>query len=193
MKQTNDNKLVKSCLAGNVQSKKAFHAQFYGKMLAVCLRYIQDEKRAKDVLLDAFSQVFKNLNNYKGNKPLEAWVKHIVIRKLIEDIRTDRSNRLIVSTVHVTKKEDIYSNNNITITDLVVKASPEDLLEVLHGLISSYRLVINLSVIDKYRHAAIAEMLLISEETSISNLEKAQFTFRNKLIQHLHSNGKLDE
>jgi RNA polymerase sigma factor (sigma-70 family) len=181
----NDNKLVKLCLENNVTAKQALHARFYGKMLPVCLRYIEDKEEAKEVLKEGFLNVFKTLRHYKGDIALAVWVKDVIIQTVVEKIRNDRMNRLIVSTVHVAKDVKAEKCKELSVDEIISRATADDLLKALHALISSYRIVFNLNIVDGYSHTDISNMLKISEETSMSNLEKAKYVFQNNLTQQL--------
>lgn len=183
-----EQEIIKGCLKNSRESQKALYELFYGKMLGVCLRYSNNIIDAKEVLNEAFLNVFENLHNLKENDAVESWIRKIMIRTAIDHIRKNKQNLLIVSTVHANKK-----NNNTTeqISDdaLISKISKEEILKAVQELTPGYRTVFNLSEIDGYSHKEIAETLDISEDTSRLNLSKAKFALRKNLIQFLNTDN----
>jgi RNA polymerase sigma-70 factor (ECF subfamily) len=185
-----DKEIIKGCLDNNRDSQKTLYDEFYGKMIGVCMRYSTGEDEAHEMLQEGFLKVFKNFKNYKESETLELWVKKNVIEGAIKYIRDDKNKKSIVSTVYANKmgKEKPVEMSD---SEIVMEAEQGDFLNAVQQLSSGYRIVFNLFFMDGYSHAEIAEMLDISEDTSKTNFEKAKYSFRKNLIQHLSStNGK---
>ena len=60
---------------------------FYGKMLAVCSRYISDQDTAQEVLQEGFIKVFDKLEVFDFKGSFEGWVRRIVVNTAIDFIR----------------------------------------------------------------------------------------------------------
>ena len=46
--------IIEGCIAGERRSQERVYELFYGKMMAVCLRYTKNYDQAKDILQDGF-------------------------------------------------------------------------------------------------------------------------------------------
>jgi RNA polymerase sigma-70 factor (ECF subfamily) len=185
-----DKEIVKGCIDNNRAAQKALYEAFYNKMMGVCLRYAQGEDDAHEMVQEGFFKVYKMLKYFKENEILEEWVKKNMIEASIKYIKEDKNQRSIVSTVYATKpgKEKIV---DLTDTEIAAKAKQADILTAVQELTKGYRIVFNLYLIDGYSYKDIAEMIDVSEETARANFERAKFSFRKNLIQHLsNSNGK---
>jgi RNA polymerase sigma factor (sigma-70 family) len=160
-------------------------------VMGICLRYSASEDDAHVMVQESFFRVFKSLKNFKeSEQPLDVWVKQNVIQASIKYIRDDKTERSIVSTIHVNKMGK-DKPEEMSDTDIVTKAKQEDMLKAIQELTPGYRIVFNLFLMDGYTYEEIGEMLDVSEYTSKTNFEKARYSFRKNLIQHLsNSNGK---
>src|ERR1035437_9540613 len=79
--------LVGDCVKGERRSQQKFYQTFYGKMLAICMRYAGNREEAKDILHDGFIKVFANLKEFEFKGSLEGWVKRIVTNTAIDVVR----------------------------------------------------------------------------------------------------------
>lgn len=177
----NEPEIIKGCLKNDRASQKALYEHFYSKMLGVCLRYCKSSDEAKDVLHEAFLKVFTNLKNFNSSGSFEGWIRRIMVNTAIDQLRKNKKDFLIVSTVYANEKgtgmaEELSDN------DLAMNIGKEDILKAVQELTPAYRTVFNLYVVEEYTHKEIAELLDISEGTSKSNLSKAKFNLKKNLM-----------
>ncbi len=182
--------IIKACIDNDKNAQKAFYDAFYSYVMGICLRYSSGEDDAHIMVQEAFYRVYRNLKHFKEGELLDSWVKKDVIQASIKYIREERTERSIVSTVH-TNKTGKEKQMEMTDSDIIAKAKQEDMLKAIQELTSGYRIVFNLVLMDGYSYKEIGEMLDVSEYTSKTNFEKARYSFRKNLIQHLsNSNGR---
>lgn len=138
-------------------------------------RILLNPNDVEDVLIIAFTKVFKYINKfeYRGEQSLTKWVKTIVINESIRFLK-QRDRMKFDDTIPE------LSTNSIFDSDLS-EVDIEQIYAIIEGLPTGYRLVFNLFAIEGYAHKEIAEMLKISENTSKSQLRKA----RLKIIETL--------
>ncbi len=178
-----EKEIIAGCLEGNRDSEKLFYRKYYGKMLAVCERYAGENDDPRSMLEKGFLEVFKNLRKYKEEEGLEQWVKKWIISTAVRQIRSNKNNRLIISTVNAQKENVSLNLFSIRDEEIAQKATESEILLAIKELVSSYRIVFNMFVIDGYSHASISDMINISQETSLTNLEKSKVAFRNNLVK----------
>lgn len=177
----NEHDIIKGCLKNDRASQKALYEQYYSKMLGVCMRYCKDRDEAKDVLHEAFLKVFNNLKNFSGTGSFEGWIRRIMVNTSIDNLRKNKQNYLIVSTVYASEKASAMAEE-LPEDDVLLNIDKEEILKAVQELSPAYRTVFNLYVIEEYSHKEIAEMLDISEGTSKSNLSKAKFNLKKNLM-----------
>ncbi|WP_255478577.1 RNA polymerase sigma factor [Rufibacter sp. XAAS-G3-1] len=167
--------LVKRAVDGKRDAQQLLYQQYAGKMLAVSKRYARTDFEAEDILQDSFVKVFLYLKNFKGDCPLEFWVKRIVINTAL---KYQRTNRHLMVTGQDEELDDVSEQDNLD-----SQFAYEELLELVRGLPPRYQAVFNLYAIEGFSHKEIGEMLEITESTSKSQYSRARASLRQALLR----------
>ncbi len=178
-------KLVKDCAKNNRRAQGELFKMFYGKMLAVCLRYMNDHDTAQEVLQQSFIKIFEKIEIFDFKGSLEGWIRRIVTNTAIDAIRKSKRNPFLSDDDQFFKDEvvnDFEKEEEMNIVGLRAEAA----MEAIQELSPAYRTVFNLYVIEEYSHKEIAEKLGVSEGTSKSNLAKAKMNLR-KILKNKHA------
>jgi RNA polymerase sigma-70 factor (ECF subfamily) len=85
-------------------------------------------------------------------------------------------NMYVETDIEAAEREPNYEQ-----LDSVLEA--EDLMKLIEGLPTGYRVVFNLYAIDGYSHQEIGEQLGISENTSKSQLSRARVLLQKRLLE----------
>ncbi len=166
---------IKACACRESWAQQLLYEEFYGSMMALCLRYAGSEQDALDILHEGFIKVFRHIGRYQPDTSLHAWIRRIMVNTAIDYYRKSLRRRTEdIETVFELSHEE---------ADAVSQCSEKQILEAIQQLTPMYRAVFNLYVIEGYSHKEIGEMLAITESTSRSNLVKA----RQKLKEILTS------
>lgn len=169
--------MVQGCIAGKRLMQKQLYDQYAKKMMAVCLRYSRTSFEAEDIMQEAFIKVFENIQNFKGQCPLEFWIRRIMVNTALKHHR--KMMHVSSSSAENDKVENIPE-------DEIVFSSYayEELLTMIQSLAPRYQLIFNLYAIEGYAHKEIAAMLDISEGTSKSQYSRARAILKNMLERH---------
>lgn len=173
---TAEQELVQGCIAGKRATQKALYDLYAQKMMAVCLRYAKTSFEAEDIMQEAFVKVFTHIGTFKGECPLEFWIRRIMVNTALKHHR----KKMYVSSVAENDKIE-----NIPVAEFVLSNyAYEDLLGMVQSLAPRYQLIFNLYAIEGYSHKEIATMLEISEGTSKSQYSRARAILKNMLERH---------
>ena len=82
-----ETQLIQACLRNDRNAQRKLYNAYAGRMLVVCIRYVQNQAEAEDVLQEAFIKIFQNLNKFRAESSLGSWIKRIVINTAINQIR----------------------------------------------------------------------------------------------------------
>lgn len=178
-----EKEIIKGCKENNLSCQKSLYEHFYGKMMGVCLRYSSGETEAHEIIQEGFLKIYKNIRQFKEEEPFELWMKKNMIEVAVKYIRSDKEQRLIVSTVHETKAGAKTKVAAISDDEIIANIQQKEVLKAVQELSLGYRIVFNLMLIDGYSLQETSEVLSISELTSKANFEKSRFAFRKNLIQ----------
>jgi len=164
---------IEGSVKGDSRSQEKIFRTYYGRMMGVTLRYVNDENLAKDLVQEGFIKVFEKVGIYNQSGAFEGWVRRIIANTAIDYVRKKKRELLVLDDdssydgkygLHTEEEEEnIYSG-----------IKPETIVAALAALSPAYKLVFNMYVIEGYTHKEIAEELNISIGTSKSNLAKAK-------------------
>lgn len=177
--------VIDGCLAQERRAQERVYELFYGKMLAVCLRYTKNVDQAKDILQDGFIKVFNNIEGFNKAGSFEGWIRRIMVNTAIDYFRRSKNRYVLLGEERSIEDfkdpdaEDTYAETQDE--ELAFKAA--DIVNALQKLSPAYRTVFNLYVFEEMTHKEIAEKLGISTGTSKSNYAKAKNNLRNFLTQ----------
>ncbi len=170
----NESQLIEGCRKGDRLAQKALYEQYSRKMMGVCLRYVNDQEMARDLLQEGFVRVFTAIDSYSGVGSFEGWMRKIFVNGALEYLR--RSDVLRESTDLDSTAELAQPDNSI-----ISELSAKELMEMIQELATGFRTVFNLYAIEGYSHREIAEMLNISESTSRSQYVRAKQLLQKRI------------
>jgi RNA polymerase sigma-70 factor (ECF subfamily) len=168
--------LVKGCKKNDPQSQKELFSIYSTQMFRVANRYLSNSSEAEDIVVVAFTKIFKKIKSFSSQEKgsLEAWIRKIVVNECLMLLRTKHNFNLWQSIDDVTAQSDLQP---------IAALQAADIMEMVLQLPTGYRTVFNLHVVEGYNHAEIAEQLNIDEGTSRSQLFKAKELLRKMLAK----------
>lgn len=172
-----DIELINGCIENDRRAQELLYRQFYGQMMAICLRYTRQEEDAIEVLHNGFMKVYRNMHTYDANKAsLYTWIRTIMVHAAIDFIR---QRGKFYNNIELEKAEEPAID-----ADAVQRMSARELLKLVQRLSPATQGVFNLYVIEGFNHREIANLLGISEGTSKWHLSEARKQLQ-KLLQTL--------
>lgn len=188
-----DKGLAERCKAGDRAAMRELYERYYSPMLGVCLRYAANYADAEDFVQDGFIKVFNDIRTFKGKGSLEGWIRRVMINSVLMKLRKtkkeyahDDMETAMDEATEEPMSEDDGENNEIDILDF----SQQEAIGIVQTLPEGFRKVLNLYVIDGYKHREIAKMLDISVGTSKSQLNRARKLMKQKLTEYYKTKHK---
>lgn len=180
-KYTSLSQLVSACQQQERRAQDAFYERYKGRMLGVCVRYAKTVAEAEDIFQEAFIKIFERIHELKKPESADSWVKAVVVRTAINYYnRTTRQEERFTTYDYVV--DELISDDY---DGLIKQLNLDALLAFINQLSDSYRLVVNLYLIEGYTHAEIAGLLNMPEATVRSQYSRA----RQLLIKIIQQNG----
>lgn len=172
-----NNKIVEDCKQNNAKAQMQLYDMYCQAMFAIAQRYVKDSFVAEDMMQDAFLKVFKNIQSFKGEVTIGAWIKRIVINQCIDYLKKKR-----IELVSIEEKElTITDDDDWTVKEEV---SVNIVTSAINNLPEKYKVVLNLYLIEGYDHQEIAKVLNITEVNSRSQLMRGKNKLRGQLKQY---------
>jgi RNA polymerase sigma factor (sigma-70 family) len=166
--------IISGCQKMDRKAQKELYDKYSPVLFGMALRYASCSTEAEDMLQEAFINIFKNINQYKGHGSFEGWMKRILINASIGYIRKYKKylNDSFDDVQEIKVKGVSFEDSDFT---------KDELLNAIHSLPEGFRIVFNLYAIEGYKHREIAEILDIQVGTSKSQYSRARQMLMNKL------------
>lgn len=187
-----------SSLIGRDQAAtESFVRSNTGWMLAVAKRIVLDATVAEDVVQEAFSNIFKNLEAFQGNSSLKTWMHRIVVNQALMALRKQRRR----NEQPIEELLPQFDGYGCRIDDPSILSrlaeTPEALLmardrrqQVLSGiqrLPESYRVVLMLRDIEELSTTEVAELTGLTEANTKVRLHRARAALKKLLSPFFES------
>jgi RNA polymerase sigma factor (sigma-70 family) len=166
--------LIEGCTKQEPRSQKILYEQFYGYLLKIAFRYVNNYQTAVNVTNDGFVKIFRFIHKFNPaeslypERLLMAWMKRILINTAIDDLR---KNKMVHETELIPEQVWEKADNSQRADNTLLY---KELIGYVKKLPPTYRTVFNMYVIDGCSHLEIGNKLGISEGTSKSNLSRAR-------------------
>ena len=162
-----DQRLINACLAGQRPAQRELYDRCLPYLGLIARRYLNDQGEAKDVLQESFISIFKNLRQFDAARAgFKTWSTRIVINNCLK--RNEKNKRR-----HT--EELLPERHGEAIAPEVLTAfSNRELTDWLKTMPPEFYAVFNLSVVEGYSHAEIADLLGIDAALSRQRLSRAR-------------------
>lgn len=151
---------------GDMLAAKQLYEQYSKAMYNICLRMMNNVQDAEDMLQEAFYMIFKNLESYRGESTIGAWIKSIVVHKCINQLKKKKPVWVEADNLELQEEE--------MVDEQAFKYTVENVKQAINHLPDGYRIVLNLYLFENYSHKEIAEKLGISESTAKTQYMRAK-------------------
>lgn len=165
--------LIKKAIDGDQKAMYRLYKLYVQAMYNICIRMVPNRFDAEDLVQETFISAFNKLDDYRGDASFGAWIKRIAINKSLNFLRKKKVEFTGLEQVksYTTENEDMETNN----------IPPGKIHEAIKLLPDKARVILNLYLLEGYKHKEIAGMLNISESTSKSQYQRAKELLRDKL------------
>lgn len=167
---------IAGCLRNDSKSKEMVYKSFYGYLMGVTLRYVDDRNDAEELVNDSFIKVFKSIgqfnapkNNDQLQKAFKGWIARISSRTAIDFLRSKKTFLYVDDITE--EQQPLTGLNAITLLNV------QDIMKLLNQLPDAHKLIFNLYEIEGFSHEEISKIMNIPESSCRVYLTRA----KNKL------------
>ena len=183
--------IVQSAQRGDEQALAALY-QLHNKLVySVCLRMTKDVAAAEDMTQEAFIQVFRNLNSFRGGSAFSTWVYRVAVNTVL--MKSRRKIPTVVSLDEPISRNSSSLKREVEKEDLNLRGTIDRiaLRHAIEELPKGCRQIFELHEVEGYGHREIAKQLQCSIGNSKSQLHKAKKTMRKLLFPVLRGKVSL--
>jgi RNA polymerase sigma-70 factor (ECF subfamily) len=175
--------LVQRAQRGDEQAFATLFQLHKKRVYSVCLQMTKDLADAEDLTQEAFLQVFRSVNSFRGDSAFSTWLYRVAVNTVLMKLRRRKTPPVLsldepVSPESPSLKRDIGRADprlSGTIDRIALRRAMDELPE-------GCRQIFGLHEVEGYQHHEIAEMLDCSVGNSKSQLHKAKMKMRDLLF-----------
>ena len=168
---------------GDPSAFEIIYQKYASRVYALCLRMLRDPVEAEDLTQEAFLQLFRKLNTFRGESAFSTWLHRLTVNLVLMGLR-----RKSLPTVSIEANADQGSEIDtptidVGAPDLILEGSIDRLIlkRCIEQLPAGYRAIFVLHDIQGYQHDEIAEIVGRTVGDSKSQLHKARMRLRELL------------
>lgn len=177
------NAIIQRAQTGDSTAFEIIYQQYSSRVYALCLRMLRDPVEAEDLTQEAFLQLFRKLNTFRGESAFSTWLYRLTVNLVLMRLR--KKSLPTISIEATADQDDDIDPPTIDVgaRDLLLEGSIDRLrLErCIAQLPAGYRTIFVLHDIQGYQHSEIAEIVGRSVGDSKSQLHKARVRLRELL------------
>ncbi|GGO75201.1 RNA polymerase sigma factor [Bowmanella pacifica] len=160
--------LIEAVKAGDKQAYQMLYQQHLGQVYALCYRLTADRALAEDVTQEVFIQLWRKLDNFRGEAKFRTWLHSVTSNVCVSYLRKQRG-----------WWQRMFNLENSEAMHEVApgSAGEVDLDSLVQRLPERARMVFVLHAIEGYRHEEIAQIMDMAVGSS-----KAQFHRAKQLL-----------
>ena len=183
LRDDSEGTLVHRAQRGDEQAFAALYQLHKKRVYSVCLQMTKDVADAEDLTQEAFLQVFRSVNSFRGDSAFSTWLYRIAVNTVLMKLRRRKSPPLL-------SLDEPVSAESPSLKREVGKADPSlcgvvdriTLRRAVEELPAGCRQIFDLHEVEGYQHHEIAEILQCSIGNSKSQLHKAKLKMRDVLF-----------
>ena len=175
--------LVQRAQRGDEQAFATLFQLHKKRVYSVCLQMTKDVADAEDLTQEAFMQVFRSVNSFRGDSAFSTWLYRVAVNTVLMKLRRRKSPPVLsldepVSTDSPSLKREV-GKQDPSLSGAIDRIALRRALEELPG---GCRQIFDLHEVEGYQHHEIAELLQCSIGNSKSQLHKAKLKMRDLLL-----------
>jgi RNA polymerase sigma-70 factor (ECF subfamily) len=175
--------LVQRAQRGDEQAFATLYQLHRKRVYAVCLQMTRDIADAEDLTQEAFLQVFRSVNSFRGDSAFSTWLYRIAVNTVLMKLRRRKAPPPLsldepVSADSPSLKREI-GKLDLTLSGTVDRIA---LRRAVEELPAGCRQVFDLHEVEGFQHHEIAQLLECSIGNSKSQLHKAKMKMRDALF-----------
>ena len=177
---------------GDAGAFEYLYASHRRRVYSLCLRMVKNPADAEDLTQQAFLQVFRKINTFRGESGFSTWLHRVTTNVVLMYLRRKKpTEALAQSAESPTTNGEVPRELGVDDVSLVAAIDRLNLSRALDQLPSGYRRYFLLHDVVGYKHREIARILRCSVGCSKSQLHKARRRLRD-LLQRASWQGQPD-
>lgn len=187
----NELDLIQQLRAGNELAFKTLVETYQDMVFNTALGIVQNSEDAEDVAQEVFIQVYRSIDQFKGDARLSTWIYRITTTKALDHIRSKKRKKrfAFITSLFGPNDEPIHEPVDFHHPGISLdrKEQAALLFRTIDQLPENQKIAFNLHKTEELSYQEIADVMQISVSAVESLLFRARQNLRKMLEKHLKS------
>ena len=172
--------------AGDHQAFAQLYSLHKRRIYSLCLRMVGDVAAAEDMTQEAFLQLHRKIETFRGESSFSTWLHRIAVNVVLMGLRKKGLQLTSLDEAMEPDAENQRPGRSFGATDIQLSGAIDRLVlkRAISNLPAGYRLMFILHDVEGFDHNEIANLVGCSIGTSKSQLHKARLKLRDALRLH---------
>lgn len=177
---TPDIELCRHAAAGDLAAFEMVYERYHRRTYSLCLRMTGSQTEAEDLTQEAFIQLFRKIDSFRGDSAFATWLHRLTVNQVLMHFRKRSVKNERTSDDGEMPEQTVRGTANPGRMQVVDRIA---LKNAIAELPNGYRNVFILHDVEGFEHEEVARIMGISVGTSKSQLHKARLKLRGLLIK----------
>ncbi|OQP56222.1 RNA polymerase sigma factor [Niastella populi] len=193
----NELELIQQLRAGDEQAFKSLVTNYQDLVYNTALGVVQNSEDAEDVAQEVFIQVFRSIDQFKGDARLSTWIYRITTTKALDHIRSRKRKKRFAFITSLFGPNDELVHDPVDFQHPGVALDRKEqaalLFQMINQLPENQKVAFTLHKTEELSYQEIADVMELSVSAVESLLFRARQNLRKLLEKHYQQNNSQDK
>ena len=193
----NELELIQQLRAGDEQAFKSLVTNYQDLVYNTALGVVQNSEDAEDVAQEVFIQVFRSIDQFKGDARLSTWIYRITTTKALDHIRSRKRKKRFAFITSLFGPNDELVHDPVDFQHPGVALDRKEqaalLFQMINQLPDNQKVAFTLHKTEELSYQEIADVMELSVSAVESLLFRARQNLRKLLEKHYQQNNSQDK
>lgn len=184
---------VRLAQQGNAAAFEQLYRRYSGRVYALCLRIVKNDREAEDLTQEAFLLLFRKIHTFRGEARFSTWLHRLATNVVLVRLRKLRHLEVSIDANNPEQSDEEsgplmeHGGPDLRLSGALDRVN---LRRAIEQLPEGYKEMFILHDVEGYEHHEIAKILGCSSGNSKSQLYKARLRLRELLQEALRSRAR---
>lgn len=192
----NELELIQQLRAGDEQAFKSLVTNYQDLVYNTALGIVQNSEDAEDVAQEVFIQVFRSIDQFKGDARLSTWIYRITTTKALDHIRSRKRKKRFAFITSLFGANDELVHDPVDFQHPGVALDRKEqaalIFQMINQLPDNQKVAFTLHKMEELSYQEIADVMELSVSAVESLLFRARQNLRKLLEKHYQQNNSQD-
>ena len=193
----NELELIQQLRAGDELAFKTLVETYQDMVFNTALGIVQNSEDAEDVAQEVFIQVFRSIDQFKGDAKLSTWIYRITTTKALDHIRSRKRKKRFAFITSLFGNNDELLHEPVDFQHPGVSLDRKEqaalLFRMIDQLPENQKIAFNLHKTEELSYQEIADVMQVSISAVESLLFRARQNLRKLLEKHYYQQDNSQE